>query len=509
MHAPLRGVRHFSADYAESGLVGSPARTRCIDANIWVRKPASWCTRRQPAERRVVVTDPEPVPAKFRIRFDVDKFVAGDSFAGQGNAITPDIVFGCTREARSREGRRGNDAAPRVAVDIARLHVDDGLGRRHHRFMSLLLDAATALSDAATAPDGDFETTVNAASAVMSESAFADADSMNGALRILLAGVRAEDAERAGIAAAVCGGLIEAGADASLATEHLVERFVELVKTSTTYVSRCSRHFEEHILSDEALCEICGPGEDEQDVMMPQVREAVSADFPEGESAWIGLDMFCHPVVSVLIREPELRRRIADDVGFVNAVGALSGLQPNAFFVWALLSLLDDEEVVVLHPETRRGWVVRVNGVADNYQLHMALAEQLINHGHLDGDEVEADVADVVYGHGPPRLDDLFAARWAMYNWTVLARDGSLPTGTYEAGEQHRIKEDSLPADIPQARWPARHRAWPRGAVSAVGALAALRAAQRERRVRADAGRGRLLRVGVDDSRRGQLTAVS
>ncbi len=310
-----------------------------------------------------------------------------------------------------------------------------------------LLEAATKLAEIVNHPDATYEDAMDAAGVVLSASDAAP-DQANGALRILLGAVCAADEERAGIGAIVCGALVEKGADATLATEHIVERFVEVTKTSARYVAQCRDYFQEHILSPDAVCEICGPGEDETDVMMPKVRAAVSAVFPEGEAAWIALDLFCRPTVSVLARDPAQRRVLAEDVDFVNLVGTLSVHQPGAYFVWALLSMLDDESLIVIDPNLSTGWEVRMDGVADNFQFHLLLADALIGGGLVEGEAPEPHVVDVVSGAGPPLLDEHVMGTWSLYNWTALAPDGTVPDGYFNQGSQHAIWNDGVPADI-------------------------------------------------------------
>ncbi len=61
---------------------------------------------------------------------------------------------------------------------------------------------------------------------------------------------------------------------------------------------------------------------------------------------------------------------------------------------YALL-VLDDEPVVVLHRETGSGYLVRMTGIGDNFQLHTLLADVLIGGGYLPGDAPSAAAAAV------------------------------------------------------------------------------------------------------------------
>lgn len=62
----------------------------------------------------------------------------------------------------------------------------------------------------------------------------------------------------------------------------------------------------------------------------------------------------------------------------------------------ALLRVLDDEPLVVVHGETEHR--VRMTGVADNFQLHTLLADVLVGGGHVPGDAPSAEAVAIARG---------------------------------------------------------------------------------------------------------------
>lgn len=312
--------------------------------------------------------------------------------------------------------------------------------------MSKLLDAADRLVETAISSSHGYDDVAPIAREVLAAADEGDGD-LDAALRVLLEAVRAEDPERAGIAGVVCGALVEKGGEPTIAAEHVVERFMAVSRTASAYVDRCREYFRTEIVGDDA-CEICGPEDDEQDIMMPQVRLAVSETMPKGEEAWIALDLLCHPTVSLLCRAPEVRRQFARDVEAVNRIGALAAHQSGAYFVWALLSLLDDETLVVLDPQSKKGFEVEIDGVGDNFQLHLLLADALFGGGHLDGEGPGEAAARVARGEGPPAVDDYVIGFWNLYNWVGLSPEGELPDGYFDQGTRYWIWNEGVPADI-------------------------------------------------------------
>jgi hypothetical protein len=312
--------------------------------------------------------------------------------------------------------------------------------------MADLLDAADKLVETAIAPSASYEDASEAAREVLETAGEYD-EAFDDALRILLEAVRAEDPERAGIAGVVCGALVERGADAEIAAEHVAERYAAVARTASNYLGRCREYFQENILGDDA-CEICGPDDDEQDIMMPDVRLAVSENMPEGEGAWIALDLLSHPTVTMLCRTPDVRRQFGRDTELVNRIGALAAHQSSAYYVWALLSLLDEEPLLVIDPKQRKGFEIEIDGVGDNFQLHLLLADTLYGDGHLEGEAPEEAVASVARGDGPPVIDEYVVGFWNLYNWVGLSPDGELPDGYFDQGTRYWIWNEGVPADI-------------------------------------------------------------
>ena len=57
----------------------------------------------------------------------------------------------------------------------------------------------------------------------------------------------------------------------------------------------------------------------------------------------------------------------------------------GAYWLHGLTLVLDDEPLIVLDRQTRRGFVLTASGIGDNYQLHTVLADRLIGPGRLPG----------------------------------------------------------------------------------------------------------------------------
>ena len=108
-----------------------------------------------------------------------------------------------------------------------------------------------------------------------------------------------------------------------------------------------------------------------------------------------------------------------------------------------------DEEILVLHPETGRGWKVRVRGVSDNFQLHTLLADALIGDpekGFLPGRRPDPRIVAAARDRPVDPAATLAEGAFNLMNWQALRPDRTLPAG--QDGSAHWIWNEGVPADI-------------------------------------------------------------
>lgn len=98
-------------------------------------------------------------------------------------------------------------------------------------------------------------------------------------------------------------------------------------------------------------------------------------------ASWIGA------VNSLLASSAAARSAVVRRTSWLDHTTALGEVREVADLV-TLLSILDGEELIVLHRATGRGYAVTVSGLTDNFQLHTLLADALVGDpaaGYLDG----------------------------------------------------------------------------------------------------------------------------
>ncbi|MGW4795647.1 hypothetical protein ACWEPC_24850 [Nonomuraea sp. NPDC004297] len=228
----------------------------------------------------------------------------------------------------------------------------------------------------------------------------------------------------------VAGALAEHGADPVPLAEPLVGQLTELLEKSAEFAA--------------AWREATGEEPPEPDDNDPGWLAATAARLtgpPEQEAmkltdAWAHVYMAAMPVLSILQLSPRLRAELPGRDQLAAALSAVLEDREDLQWLAGLLSVLQDERLVVLHRETGRGYEVVIGGIGDNFQLHTLLADVVsgpADHGLVEG--VQPD----------PR-------------WVLAASDGDVDPedddpvhGQFNLVDAHGkwIWNEGVPADIP------------------------------------------------------------
>ena len=119
-------------------------------------------------------------------------------------------------------------------------------------------------------------------------------------------------------------------------------------------------------------------------------------------------------------------------------------------FLGAMLQVLDDEPLLVLHVQQRKGFEIRISGIVDNFQLHTLLAGTLIDPaaegmltGAAPGALAVAQCRDAEVGDSG---GEHVIGAFNLWNWGGMQADATLPDGL--TGQEHWIWGEGCPADI-------------------------------------------------------------
>jgi len=167
--------------------------------------------------------------------------------------------------------------------------------------------------------------------------------------------------------------------------------------------------------------------------------------------AYASIDNWIRGVVAILSRDRNLLRIARSNSRIVYLADEL-----NLAALRMLLQILEHEMIVVLHPETEQGYLISIDGITDNYQLHILLSDALIVEKKgilfskgprfgIQGKRPPKEVVEVMQGDGPQCIETPSIGTWNLYHWTAVGEDGKLPENP-EA--QDWIWNEGIPADI-------------------------------------------------------------
>ena len=165
------------------------------------------------------------------------------------------------------------------------------------------------------------------------------------------------------------------------------------------------------------------------------------------------LDDKCYALIRALSADAGARRSVASRLAIPKD---LEELQPGAGWLRLLLSVLDEEPLLVLHFPSRRGFRTRISGISSNFQLHTLLADALIERSRLRqffsraGKELgrpapHPDVVAVCDGSGPQTIDRPSEGVWNLYQWRAIDATGNLPL---KVDPKLWIWGEGIPTDI-------------------------------------------------------------
>ncbi|RFS86121.1 hypothetical protein D0T12_05700 [Actinomadura spongiicola] len=249
---------------------------------------------------------------------------------------------------------------------------------------------------------------------------------MNDAMPRMAEGIAEAPANLAGWLAIISGAWIETGADPVIAGLAVVQRITDVISGALTFANAW----------EEAAGGKPPPDMHEEkpsqhifDTITPRLGErAVGAML-----AWFALPQFTMAGCTVLQMAPSIRAGLADRDFRALAAGEAAEYLPQMDHFHALLRVLDDERLLVLDRESRKGWTVTIGGIGDNFQLHILLAGALIGRPDgLPGDrpapEIVACFLDADVPPGPPVISS---------PWNLVDAHGEW------------IWNEGVPADIP------------------------------------------------------------
>ncbi len=167
--------------------------------------------------------------------------------------------------------------------------------------------------------------------------------------------------------ATLVAGFVECGGDPLLALETLTLRVSDGLERAARF---------------PALWQEVGEGaelpEPDAHQRIPEVQQQLSTDAEqELAEAWFTVGEWV-PSLLLPLQQAVARKALPHRARLTEAAEAAMEHMDDVTWLYGLLQVLDDEPVIVLHPESQRGFRLTIGGIGDNFQLHTLLAATLI-----------------------------------------------------------------------------------------------------------------------------------
>ena len=327
-----------------------------------------------------------------------------------------------------------------------------------------LANAVADLVIAATAKELSLPNVQAAARAMFEHVPHAEPDELNHALHRLAAVIEDAPIPVAGVLAICCGALVEDGGDPLAAFDAVAGRLPEVFAKAEVFVAACedaAEHQEtppprrHRDAEDEVEDEDEGEDDDEDEEIdedhppdpVEEYGELIGPRMPEEAAAFSALEPFGLGTIAMLSFSKEARRRARQRPELLEGSDRLADYHPRAAFLHDMLLVLDDEPLLVLHPGFRKGYRVRISGVADNFQLHTLLAGALVGRdGKIPGHRPDPRAFAAALDRPVDPEMDYAEGVFNLWNWPALQPDLTLPEGM--AGTEWWVWNEGRPADI-------------------------------------------------------------
>jgi hypothetical protein len=274
-----------------------------------------------------------------------------------------------------------------------------------------------------------------AAQSLLEGIARATAAQANAALSELADYISLDDPSRGAFVALVCGALVENGCDPSVLSKPLSRRLESVLESSARLAAASIARMPESEGEDE------DPGK-----AFEATRQQVAGAMPLENAAWEALNTFWRPAIAVFSVSPSVR---VEARGLRDLATKIADHHEGGHWLRLMLSVLDNDPVLAIEPQTRRGILARMSGVVDNFQLNVLLMDIFPRSRIWARRRVPRQVADVARGLGPQQTSETVTGVWNLYTWRAIEPGLALPDpNNYGAGGCWVWNEGS-PEDIP------------------------------------------------------------
>ncbi len=261
-----------------------------------------------------------------------------------------------------------------------------------------------------------------------------DPKAARAALKKLDASIEGAEGHASQVLQLTIGALVEAGAPADAAWPSISRELEAALDGATRFALACAQAAKtQHV-----------------ETALEKAGAKIAKKMPDEAAAWQALPSRCLAAVACVTRSAKVRAA-ARKQALLEVAFPLEDAVDEVGFLTQALRVLDDEPLLVLHPDLGRGYRVRVSEIGWNAELFVLLSDALIGDpkkGGLPGVRFDRRAVAALSGDAEPPKGTALVAPFNFVAWTGLSPDGSLPPAAEI--EEHWIWLEGVPADIPE-----------------------------------------------------------
>lgn len=233
------------------------------------------------------------------------------------------------------------------------------------------------------------------------------------------------------------GALVESGAPPELAFPFVRDGLVDMLKTCARFGDRCMEITDTPLVPDA----------------IHQAKHIVGKKHPKELAAWEQLPSRCLAAVACLSRSPKLRKQEREKGELVEAAEPFYELVEDVTFLSQITRVLDEnQKLLVIHPETRRGWRFTFSDITTNLELYVLVLDAIVgdpSKGLLKAAKPNPRAVRLLTDpdyevKDPPEVNVPFHT----LQWTALLPDGTVRDPKTDKHSHHWVWLEGLPLEI-------------------------------------------------------------
>lgn len=240
-----------------------------------------------------------------------------------------------------------------------------------------------------------------------------------------------DEESRSTTAMMICGYLIEQGHNPQLISDRIIEKLTYLTESAYPFY-----------LTFKAVYN--SESEDESSNVLENLKEKYWEEMTDAIISWNAIEEQYTPAVSVFSLDYS-QCLIAKNT--LKHITEMAVHNQGCYWLQMLFDVLHNAPILVIEPSTQLGFIGKVSGVVDNFQLQALLMDSFPQKGPYHARLTQTQ-ADVFKGIGPQSQNGSMVCYWNMYNWQATTKELSLPDIKQYSSSTHWIWGEGKPADI-------------------------------------------------------------